>query len=227
MTETLETIQQYEEQIEETLWSLEMNGEIKEALAAYRGTGDRLGALGIDPGHSAYAEQQRVLAYCLMRQGNALRQLGQPQEAMVLAEQEVAAARASGDDIALARSLMSNGTNHIVAGEVEHGLVLLEEARALCADGDSYDHRQGLGWHWILQAELANAGLVVEEPEAVIEMADLALAILLPLENWPGVARAYATRAQAHEHLGDGAAAAADRKAQQQHEAKIRPEDRD
>jgi tetratricopeptide (TPR) repeat protein len=220
MAETIAAIERCEEQIEEAMWSLEMEGEIEEALAVYRDVGAKLEALGIAAGHPAYDEQQRVMAYCLMRQGNILRQLGQAQEAMALSEQEIAAARASGDEIALARSLMSNGANHIVAGGIEKGLALLEEARTLFTSGDSHDHRQGLGWHWILQAELANVGLVPEEPEAVIEMVDLALAVLLPLENWPGVARAYATRAQAYEHLGDGVAAAADRKAQQQYEAK-------
>ena len=31
-----------------------------------------------------YAETQRVLSYCLMRQGNFLRQMGKPEEALPL-----------------------------------------------------------------------------------------------------------------------------------------------
>jgi tetratricopeptide (TPR) repeat protein len=173
--------------------------------------------------YPAYPEQQRVLAYYLMRQGNAVRQLGQPQEALARGEREIAAARASGDDIALGRSLMSNGASYVAAGQVEQGLEMLEQARALFERGDSYDHRQGLGWGWILQAVLVNAGLTTPERRAAIAAADRAPAVLLPIENWPGVVRAYAARAQAHESLGDSTAAAADHAAQQRHKSRIEP----
>jgi hypothetical protein len=144
---------------------------------------------------------------------------------MSLSELEIAAARASDDQITLARSLMSNGTNHIVIGKIEQGMELLEEARPLFESGDSYDHKQGLGWYWVLQADLMNAVLIAGGPSEVSETIDRALAILLSIENWPGVARAYAARAQAHERLGDSIAAAADREAQQQYESKIEPEE--
>lgn len=221
MTETSATIKQCEAQIEEALWSLEVSGEIGKALAAYRDAEAKLEVLDIAAGHPAYAEQQRVLAYCLLRQGNILRQMGRSQEALALSEREIGAARVSGDNLMLARSLMSNGTNRIITGEVKQGLELLEEARVLFESSDSYDHQQGLGWYWVLQADLTNAGLIAGGPSAVIEMADRALAILLPIENWPGVARAYAVRAQAHENQGDSTAAAADREAQQRYESKI------
>ena len=53
----------------------------------------------------------------LMRQGNILRQMGKSGQALALSEREIAAARASQNGITLARSLMSNGTNQIVAGQ--------------------------------------------------------------------------------------------------------------
>jgi tetratricopeptide (TPR) repeat protein len=221
MMETLEKIRQFEEQIEGALRSLEMTGKIEEALAAYQHVEAKLEALGITAGYPVYAEYQRVLAYCLMRQGNLLRQLGQPHEAMSLSEREIAAARASGDQITLARSLMSNGTNQLVAGHIERGVGLLDEARSLFESGDSYDHRQGLGWYWVLQADLLNAGLVPGETSVVIDAADRALALLLPIENWPGVARAYAARAQAHERQGDSTAASADQEARQRYEGMV------
>jgi len=149
-----------------------------------------------------------------MRQGNILRQMGQTLEALELGEREIPAAQASGDELTLARSLMSNGTNLIVGGEVERGLIMVEEARSLFEAGDSDDFKQGLGWYWILQADLANAGLVDIQATEVIQAADQAFAILSPLENWPGVARAYAGRAQAYESIGDDSAAAADRQNQ-------------
>lgn len=218
MTEITAAIKKCEGEIEAALASLEQPGQLNEALATYRAVETKLEALDLASEHPAYAEKQRVLAYCLMRQGNILRQIGQAQEAVELSEREIAAARASGDDVTLARSLMSYGANRIVRGEVEQGLAFMEEARSLFGSGNSYDHKQGLGWYWILRADLGNAGILPGDASEVVDAADRALAILLPLENWPGVARAHAARAQAHEALGDGNAAAADREAQSRYE---------
>lgn len=218
MTEITAAIKRCEGEIEAALASLEQSGQLNEALAAYRAVEAKLEALDLASEHLAYAEKQRVLAYCLMRQSNILRQIGQAQEAVELSEREITAARASGDDVTLARSLMSYGANRIVRGEVEQGLAFIEEARSLFESGDGYDHKQGLGWYWILRADLGNAGILPGEVSEVVDAAGQALAILLPLENWPGVARAYAARAQAHEALGDSNAAAADREAQSRYE---------
>jgi tetratricopeptide (TPR) repeat protein len=200
---------------------LEVHDEIGKALEIYQDAEAKLDALDITTENPAYAEQQRVLSYCLMRQGNILRQMEKPEQALALSEREIAAARASGNDIMLARSLMSNGTNHIITGAVGKGGELLEKARELFASGDSNDHRQGLGWYWILQADLANAGIIEREPAEVIEIAGRALETLKPIENWPGVARAYAARAKAHERLGDKEEAAKDRLEQQVYESKV------
>jgi hypothetical protein len=141
-----------------------------------------------------------------------------PEEALALSERELVAARASDNKIMLARSLMSNGTNHIVTGGVAKGLALITEACELFKNGDSYDHQQELGWHWILQADLANAKIIQRDPSEVVEMASHALEVLTPLENWPGVVRAYAARARAHESLANEDAAEKDRKEQQYYE---------
>ncbi len=223
MTELSEKIKEIENQIEAALWASEVHDELESALEVYREVEAKLVALEITTENPAYAEQQRVLSYCLMRQGNILRQMEKPQEALVLGEREIAAARLSGDEITLARSLMSNGTNFIVSGEISQGLGLIDEARRLFERGDSYDHKQGLGWYWVLQADLANAGLMKTEPADVIEIATRALEILKPIENWPGVARAYAARAKAHEKLGDDDEAAKDRQEQKVCESKIEP----
>jgi tetratricopeptide (TPR) repeat protein len=225
MTESSEKIKEIENQIEAALWASEVHDELESALEAYRETEAKLEALDITKEDPAYAEQQRVLSYCLMRQGNILRQMEKPQEALALGKREISAARLSGDEITLARSLMSNGTNLIVSGEINKGLGLIGEARKLFENGDSYDHKQGLGWYWVLQADLAIAGLVKTEPAEVIQIATRALDILKPIENWPGVARAYAARAKAHEKLGDEDEAAKDRQEQKVCESKIVPGD--
>jgi tetratricopeptide (TPR) repeat protein len=223
MIEIVETIKEIEKQIEKALWELEVHDELGKALEVYQGAEAKLEGLEITAENPAYKEQQRVLSYCLMRQGNILRQMEKPQEALALGEWEITAARASGDEITLARSLMSTGTNLIVNGDIERGLTLLDEAREIFERGDSYDHKQGLGWYWILQADLANTGLVKKGPDEVIEIATRTLAILNTIENWPGVARGYAARAKAYEMLGNEAEAAKDRQDQILSESKIEP----
>ena len=220
MDDKTKEIKEIENQIEEALWSLEVHDEIEKALEIYLAAETKLGALDLTPEEPEYHEYQRVLAYCLMRQGNLLRQKGKPEEALALSEREIVAARASKDDITLARSLMSSGTNRIVTGEAGKGLALIEEAREIFERGDSYDHLQGSGWYWILQADLANAGIIERELAEVLEIADQALTILKPIKNWPGVARAYAARATAHKQMGNEEAAVLDRKEQEYYQHK-------
>jgi tetratricopeptide (TPR) repeat protein len=224
MSELTEQIKNIEAQIEKTLWDMELNDQLEEALAVYQDAEARLIQLPMNDENPAYQEQQRVLSYCLMRQGNLLRQLKKPDEALALGEREIVAARLSRDDITLARALMSNGTNYIVDGALERGLKTIDEAQVLFEKGDSYDHKQGLGWIWILKADLANAGLVKKEPNEIIGIATHALDILKPLENWPGVARAYAARAKAYERQGDETEAEKDRQEQKEYENMIEPE---
>ena len=220
MSETLQRIKKIEDQIEKALHEFEMHEELTRALANYQEAEAQLRALGVNVNDPAYPEEQRVLSYCLMRQGNILRQLGRSQDARSVGLKEIEAARISKDEITLARSLMSNGTNLIVTGDIERGLQLIEEARTLSERGEDYDSRQMLGWYWILQADLANAGLVKRAPAEIIDIATRALDILMPIENWPGVARAYAAQVKAHEMLGDEEQAAKARKEQALYESK-------
>ena len=125
----------------------------------------------------------------------------------------------------LARSLMSNGTNRIITGDARKGLELMEEARELFEGGESYDHQQGLGWYWILQADLANAGIIEREPAKVLEITGRALAILKPIENWAGVTRAYAAKVEAYERMGNEEEAEGVRKEQQYYKSKNEPEE--
>jgi len=214
MDNIVDTISAYEQEIESALESYEQNEKLGEALQVYQTVESRLLDLDLPPDHPAYPRMQAVLAYCLLREGNILRQSGQTQEAMQMSEREISAARNSGDDITIARSLMSYGTTLIGQGNLDGGMPSIEEARHHFESGDSYDHRQGLGWYWILRADIANAGLQEIDPTEVLAFADNAIAILEPIENWPGVSRAYAARAVAHESLADPAAADADRENQ-------------
>jgi hypothetical protein len=215
-------IQQAEDLIETTLWSLEQQEDWSGALSAYQRGTAMLDALMVPPGHAEYGHYNKVLAYSLMRQANALRVLKRPDEANALADRELAAARASGDGITMGQTLISYGIKCVTSGDVPRGIALLDEARAAFASGDSKDHRQGLGWAWIIQADIANAGMLDAPPHDVITWATTALDILTPLENWPGIARSHAARAKAYDTLGDHDAASADREAQARYEALAR-----
>jgi tetratricopeptide (TPR) repeat protein len=210
-------IQSLEDEIETALHQYEMQEQLQPALAAYFSVEERINNLEIAPGHPDYPAVQGTLAYCLMREGNILRQLGQVDQANLVNEREIAAARASGNRLTLGRSLMSSGATQILTGKKEQGLASLEEARAQFEQGAGDEFRQGLGWYWIIQADLVNAGLVEQPPEQAIHAANQALEILTPIENWPGVVRAFEARARAHEHLGHLDAAKADRQASEQY----------
>lgn len=211
MDQIVETISAYEKQIDSALETYEQKEKLDEALQIYQTVECKLLELDLQSGHPAYPRMQAVLAYCFLRQANILRQTDQPEQAMQLSEREIVAARNSGDGITLARSLMSYGTTLIGQGKIDDGMPHLEEARHLFEGEDSYDHRQGLGWYWILRADIANAGLQNVDPAEAIGFSDNAITILEPIENWPGVSRAYAARAIANESIGDQEASAADR----------------
>jgi len=224
MNEILEKIKEIETQIEEGLWKYEIQEKNELALEIYLDAESKLTVLDTTGGDSSYTEQQRVLSYCLMRQSNLLRQMRKSEEALAIGEREMVAARNSGDGITLARSLMSNGTNYIVTGDIGTGLDLVEESRKIFEVGKSYDHQQGLGWYWILQADLANAGLIQRKSSEIKEITSQILEILEPIENWPGVARAYAARAKVHESMGKEELAKEDRKRQKYYESKVETE---
>lgn len=103
--------------------------------------------------------------------------------------------------------MFSLGSTYLANGEVARGLKFLDDSKPMFEHGDDDDHKQGLGWWHIIQADIRNAGFVAEPPQTAIEMADRALEILRPLKNWPGVARAHEARAKTFERMGDAEAA--------------------
>jgi tetratricopeptide (TPR) repeat protein len=213
-------IEEAEARIDTTLEDLEKQQKTEEALKRYQVEVAVLEALETDPQGPDDAERHRVLAYGYLRMGNVLRQLGRADEALEAGEKELYHARASGDDLTLARTYMNFGATLLASGETERGLDLIETSRPLFEAGDSFDFKQGLGWYWILQAELALAGLVPLEPKEQLGATDRALEILVPIENWAGVARAYALRARIHQSQGHEEAAAADLERQAEYQAR-------
>jgi len=215
------TIKNCEAQLDSALVKFEQKERLEEALVAYREIDAALTQLELPSDHAHYREKQRVQAQCLLRLGNMLRQLDKTPEALEVAKRELETGRAAGDTISLARTLISYGATLITTGEKERGLALMEEARRLFGQSASDDYKQGLGWYWILQADLAHAGITQKKPAEVIAFADTALHLLLPIKNWSGVARAYAARAQANKNWGNLKAAADDSTAQVKYQALV------
>lgn len=207
-------IQAIEAELEQALQEYEQAGDLENALKAYWILEERLLALELPPDRSLFQAQQRVLAAVLMRQANILRQFGRQEKAAEVSICELEAARQSGDDLTLARSLLSYGATLIFSGDVEPGLDYLEEGRQVFSRGDSPDLRQGLGWYWILRADLANARVTGGGAAEALEATSQALSLLEAIENWAGIERAWAARAIACESLGDAAGAERARQAQ-------------
>lgn len=221
--DVLSGIQACEAELEAAVNHFEQPGLLEQALQVYWQVEVELEALKIVRQDPEYARLQAVLAQCLLRQASILRQFGQVEKAAELNERELAAAKASGDALIQARSLMSYGTTCIVQGEPERGLAYLEQARQLFAMGEGDDFRQGFGWYWILRADLDNARITGGGPQEALAAADRALALLQPLANWPGIARAWAARAIAAEALGDLEAVGAARQAGADASARVAP----
>ena len=217
-------IKEAEGRIDSALWELEERGKLTDALEKYQAVAAALEGMKVDAQSSEYREQQRVLAYAYLRIGNALRQLNRGEEALQMGKRELECARESGDDIAFARTLMNFGTTLLTGGQVEKGLSYIEQSRPIFENGTSFDHKQGLGWYWILKAELGLVGLIKAEPQDLQGFLDTALETLKPIENWAGVARAYELRAKVNETLGRADAAANDRKLHLKYKARVEEE---
>jgi len=222
MTDFPSRLRDIEERTDEALGSLEREGRWAEALAVYRAAGAEVDALGIPRNDPAYKDARRLRAYLYLREANALRALGRPAEAGPLGDLELDAAMASGDSITIARSMFSLGGACLANGEIERGLRLLDDSKAIFEHQDDLEHRQGLGWWYLIQADISNGGIARSDPRYALEMGNKALEILRPLENWPGVARAHAARAKAYERLGEGEAARVARTAQKMAEEMLR-----
>ena len=207
MPDFADRLHEIEERTDDALGSLEQDDQWAEALAVYRAAGGEVDALGIPKDDPAYKDARRLRAYLYLREANAPRALGRPAEAEPLGHLELDAAMASGDSLSVARSMFSLGGTCLANGEIERGLKFLDDSKAMFEHQDDFEHRQGLGWWHLIQADISNGDLARAEPGYALEMANKALEILRPLENWPGLARAHAARAKAFERLGEAEAA--------------------
>ena len=217
MTDLATELGELENSTEAALGSLEQDNRWEEALEIYRSAGARVEALtqGVARADPLYRPARKLRAFLYLREANTLRALGRQAEAAPLGELELSAAMASGEGLSIARAMFSLGASCLVNGQPERGLKLIAESRPMFEHVDEPEYKHGLGWWYIIQADLSAAGLVETSAEYALDCAQTALSILRPLDNWPGIVRAHAARVQAYERLGDTRAAQVARAAQQ------------
>ena len=224
MTDLATELGELENSTEAALGSLEQDNRWEEALEIYRAAGARVDTLlqGLARADPLYRPARKLRAYLYLREANALRALGRETEAAPLGELELSAAMASGEGLSIARAMFSLGATCLVNGQPERGLQLIEQSKAMFEHVDEPEYKQGLGWWYVIQADLSAAGLMATTAEYALECAQTALTLLRPLNNWPGIARAHAARAQAYDRLGDTRAAQVARAAEQMAAAMVK-----
>lgn len=201
------SLSEIEHRTEDALTALEQAERWDEALEVYRAAGEEVDNFVFsrkDPNEKqAYREAKRIRSYLYMREANAYRALGRPQDAVKPSELSLETALASGDGISIARAMFSLGTTYMASGDKERGLKHFNDSKGMFEHATDEDHQQGLGWWYIIKADLRNKGYIEGPPQMALEAANKALELLRPLKNWPGVARAHEARAAAYDHMGD------------------------
>jgi tetratricopeptide (TPR) repeat protein len=197
-----ESIQFLEKQLKDALIAYEQQEKYELALEKYKSVENEIHRL-IEDGEGEIGQAYQLLAQCYLRQAGMLRQLGMLDEASKINKKEIESARLSGSSITYAQSLFSTGINLLSNRQMEEGLHLLIEAKKSFEEGDSIDHKQGVGWYWIILADLGNKKLINVTSEEIIHFASEAIDILTEIQNAPGISRAYQARAIAYQNIGN------------------------
>ncbi len=220
MAQLDDRIAEIETLVERALWDHEASGDLHSAAAVYQRAITDLSEMPVVTA-AAGRSRDKVLAYALMRHANVLRQTGDLNVAKAQDEAGLDAARRNGDSLAIGRILLSMAGTAFASAEQDVAFDRMAEARSAFDDGTSDDHIQGAGWTWVLEADAVNAGLAEGGPDQAIAATEQALALLRPIGNWPGVARALEAKAHALDARGDAEAALGARTEAEQAAARI------
>jgi hypothetical protein len=191
-----------EKRLEDALINYEQAEQYEQALQEYLIVEKEICKL-IDSSKCNMEDAYRLLSQCYLRQGGMLRQLKRFDEASIVNKKEIESAKLSGNTITYAQSLFSTGINLLSNRNMEEGLALLNVAKKSFEAGDTPEHQQGLGWYWIILADLANKKMIEASNDEVIYFASQAIDILTPLRNLQGISRAYQARSIAYQNLGE------------------------
>ncbi|MFE8700799.1 hypothetical protein ACFYKX_09245 [Cytobacillus sp. FJAT-54145] len=191
-----------EEKIEETLVSFEQVDKYDRALQQYIQIENEIHKY-MKNNEVNFTQAQKLLAQCYLRQAGMLRELGRTEEANEINKKEMESARLSGSTIAYAQSLFSTGINLLSSRRIEEGLNFLRKAKKVFEAGNTSEYLQGVGWYWIIMADLGNKGIVSATNEEIINYANKAIKILTPIQNSQGISRAHEARSIAYKKMGN------------------------
>jgi tetratricopeptide (TPR) repeat protein len=191
-----------EKELEAALMIYEQQGKYDLALERYQEVEKAINQL-VANNKGDLTDAYKLQAQCFLRQAGMLRQLGRFEEASVVNKKEIESARRSGNSIAYAQSLFSSGINCLSNRQIQEGISLLEDAKRAFEKGDSMDHKQGVGWYWVILADLGNKKITCATNEEIIQFANKAIEILTDIENIPGIKRAYQARATVYQNMGE------------------------
>jgi tetratricopeptide (TPR) repeat protein len=185
-------LQVLEKKLEESLVTYEQKEKFEVALQHYQRIEYEIYELFKNEPltHEAYG----LLAQCYLRQAGMLRAIGKLEEATLINKKEIESARLSGSSISYAQSLFSTSINFLSCRQIEEGLSYLNEAKNLFESGDTIDHQQGVGWYWIILADLGIKNIIKVSKEDIVQYANRAIDILTPINNVPGISRAMNAR---------------------------------
>lgn len=82
-----------------------------------------------------------------------LRLLKRLDKVTIVNKKEIESTKLSGNTITYAQSLFSTGINLLSNRKMEEGLALLNMARKSFEVGNTPEHKQGVGWYWIILAD--------------------------------------------------------------------------
>jgi tetratricopeptide (TPR) repeat protein len=210
MDEMLATINKYETQIYQIGEELKRSGRISEALSSLQEIERQLEQMDILPVGEPYRERERVMAICLNRQADELRNLIRFKEAGDVSERELIRARQSGHLITLANALLSDGNSKLMNNDFINGEHAIEEAQRLFESGDTRAHIHGLGRYWLFRAKVILDGELRHPTSEALTAADNAVNSFLRIDDCSYSSKAILLRAKAQRLLGETELAALD-----------------
>ncbi len=198
----LKKIKKAEETIEEALWKAVQDFDRQKELETYQQVETLLVSLsGLSP--EMERERDRVLAYCLLRIDDTLIRLGAMDNdaALERTREALETAERSEDQTQIARCALAYGTRLLNAERLPEAeeqfsrVILMAEEHP-----DNEDIQQVLGWAFLVRAHILLGKSLYDQAIHVLKEA---IAVLAPIKNYAGLARANKLMAQTYTSLGD------------------------
>ena len=221
--EPIEVLRKAEEAIEEALWKAVQDLDHQGALETYRQVKSLIVSLsGLSP--EMEKERDRVLAFCLIRIDSTLATLGakDTDAALIRTREALKTAERSEDPTQIARCALAHGTRLLNSGRIPEGeeqfsrVILMAEEHS-----DNEEIQQVLGWTFIVRGHILQGKSLYDQAIHVLKEA---IAVLAPIENYAGLAKANKLMARLYASLGDSSSAKECRTRAKEYRAKAKQE---